>query len=140
MKPISEPQERHSPRRIDARNSFQVLPGAIVKTEAIGRVGVGVGAAHEGEVPPLLLRHDHEVLDEGVVLVGHRAVLHLEDVEEREHRLEEDLGRLAHPVRLEEVVGGEEEVLGPEVLDEVEDVPALPVDDGVLLPGRGRRR
>ena len=97
---------------------------------------MGVGAADEGEVSPLLLRHDHEVLDEGVVLVGHRAVLHLEHVEEREHRLEEDLGGLAHPVRLEEVVGGVEEVLGPEVVDELEDAPALPVDDGVLLPGQ----
>ena len=70
------------------------------------------------------------------MLVGHRAVLHLEHVEEREHRLEEDLGSLAHPVRLEEVVGGVEEVLGPEVVDELEDAPALPVDDGVLLPGQ----
>ena len=74
-----------------------------------GRVRVRVGSADERERAALLLRGGQEVLDERVVLVGHRAVLDLEDVEELEHRREEVLGSLPHPVRLEEMVRGVEE-------------------------------
>ena len=90
---------------------------------------MGVRAADESERAALLLGRREKVLDERVVLVGHRAVLHLEDVEELEHRREEVLRGLPHAVRLEEVVRGIEQSLAPEVLDEVEDVPPLPVDD-----------
>ena len=91
-----------------------------------------VRPAHEGQRPALLPGDVEEVLHEGVVLVGHRAVLHLEDVEESQHRPDEVFRRLPHPVGLEEMVRGVEKTLGAEVVDEVEDIPALLRDDLVL--------
>src|ERR1019366_2222102 len=90
-----------------------------------GRIRMGVRSADERERAALLLGRGEKVLDERVVLVGHRAVLHLEDVEKLEHRREEVLRSLPHAVRLEEVVRGIEQSLAPQVLDEVEDVAPL---------------
>ena len=94
-----------------------------------------VRAADEGERAALLLGDRQEILDERVVLVGHRAVLDLEHVEELEHLREEVLGGLPHPVGLEEVVRRVKKVLRAQVLDEVEDVPSLDVDHFPLRQG-----
>jgi len=99
-----------------------------------------VRAADERQRAVLLSGDAEKIGHEGVVLVGHRAVLHLEDVEERQHRGEEVLGRLPSAIGLEEVVRRKKEVLGSQVLDEVEDVAPLPGDDLVLGRASDRRR
>ena len=137
------PQTKHSPRRIDARNSCQVFASATsCRREASGRVACGRRSPPTSDDgAPLLVRHDHEVLDEARC-AGRPSTPFLTSKTSNSASIvsKKCLGGLPHPVDLEQVVGREEELLGPEVLEEVVDVPPLPVDVGVLVLGRCRRR